>query len=94
MSEAILITDSELERARQDPACRQRLARKYLELLLGELKSLRALSPGNPRQIHEGIELAGKLTDLLQKLSDARTRVARLPVPGKQIILLPSPTTH
>lgn len=93
MSEAILITESELEQARQDPASRHRLTRKYLELLMDELKSLRALSAGNPRQIRDGIELAGKLTDLLQQLSAARSRVAHLPVPGKQLILLPSAST-
>jgi hypothetical protein len=30
----------------------------------------------NPRQIREGIELAGQLTDLLQQLSEARSRIA------------------
>ena len=91
MSEAILITDSELEQARRDPASRHRLTGKYLELLTGELKNLRALSAGNPRQIREGIELAGKLTDLLQQLSVARTRVGCLPA-GKPRLSLVSST--
>jgi hypothetical protein len=90
MSEAILITDSELEQARRDPACRHRLTGKYLELLTGELKSLRALSAGNPRQIREGIELADKLTDLLQQLSVARTRVASLPAGKPRLKLISS----
>jgi hypothetical protein len=89
MSGTVLITEGELEQARQDPACRQRLAGKYLELLLGELNKLRALPADNPRQIREGIELAGQLTDLLQQLSEARSRLAGAPLFGAQISRLP-----
>jgi hypothetical protein len=74
--ETILVTDTELDLARQDPASRQRLVGKHLELLLGELKRLRALSDdeAHARQIREGLELAGRLTDLLQVLSRERPR--------------------
>jgi hypothetical protein len=85
MSEAVLITEGELEQARQDPACRQRLAGKYLELLLGELNKLRAMRADNPRQFREGIELAGQLTDLLQQLSEARSRIAVSALPRTEI---------
>lgn len=92
MSEAVLITEGELEQARQDPACRQRLIGKHLELLLGELNKLRAMRADNPRQIREGIELAGQLTDLLRQLSEARSRVAGASVFGTQILRIPQGT--
>jgi hypothetical protein len=39
----------------------------------------------NPRQIREGIELAGQLTDLLQQLSEARSRIAVAALPRTDI---------
>ena len=94
MSGTVLITEGELEQARQDPGCRQRLAGKYLELLLGELKKLRAMSADDPRQIREGIELAGQLTDLLQQLSEARSRVACASLSRSKIaVMIPGTST-
>ncbi len=79
MAEPIILSDAELDRARQDPTCRQRLMGQYLELLLGELKRLRASAMSDDeacaRQIREGLELAGRLTDLLAILSQERLRV-------------------
>jgi hypothetical protein len=71
MRESPLITDSDLARARQDAAFRQRLLAESLELLLGELGKLQraANSAGRADQVREGVELAIKLADLLRRIS-------------------------
>jgi hypothetical protein len=78
MSQPALVTDADLADARQDLASRQRLVSKYLELLLGELNKLRSMSadPIRARQIREGVELAVKLADLLQAMSQERPATA------------------
>jgi hypothetical protein len=70
MSEIALVSDADLGRARKDPAFRHQLVATNLELLLGKLNKLRSEEPdpARARQIREGVELAVKLADLLQKV--------------------------
>ena len=70
MSGSALITDDDLARARQDPAFRHQLVADSLELLLRELNRLRSSKSdaARARQIREGVELAVRLADLLQRL--------------------------
>jgi hypothetical protein len=70
MSGIALVTDADLVRARQDPAFRHQLVADSLELLLRELNKLRSSSSDatRARQIREGVELAVRLADLLQRI--------------------------
>jgi hypothetical protein len=72
MSELGVVSDADLARARQDPAFRHRLAADHLALLLSELNKLRSSAPDamRARQIGEGVELALRLADLLQKIAN------------------------
>jgi hypothetical protein len=74
-----IVTDDELARARQDPEFRHQLVADSLELLLRELNKLRA-SAGDAvraRQIREGVDLAVRLADLLQRIAaDGAPRAA------------------
>ncbi len=74
MRETALVSDDDLARARRDPAFRQQLVADNLELLLGQLNKLRALGadPARARQIREGVNLAVKLADLLQRIANDR----------------------
>jgi hypothetical protein len=68
MSGMALVTDADLAR-RQDPAFRHQLVADSLEVLLRELNKLRS-SAGDAtraRQIREGVDLAVRLADLLQR---------------------------
>ncbi len=65
-----LVTEEDLARARSDAVFRQHLMADNLERLLEALKRLRnAGDPGpeSARQIREGVDLAVKLADRLQK---------------------------
>jgi hypothetical protein len=66
-----VVTDAELEQARRDPAFRRQLIASSLEQLLGALARVRASEshsdPEPARQIREGVQLAMRLTDLLQR---------------------------
>jgi hypothetical protein len=66
-----IVTDADLTRARQDPAFRHQLVAESLELLLRELNRLRRSTSDatRARQIREGVELAVRLADLLQRIS-------------------------
>jgi hypothetical protein len=70
----IVVTDKELERARQDAAFRQQLIAQNLDFLLVTLNKLRKANsssdPAGATQIREAVQLAVKLADLLHKLSD------------------------
>jgi hypothetical protein len=68
--EISLVTDADLARARQDPAFRHQLVADSLEVLLCELNKLRgsANDATSARQIREGVELAVRLADLLQRI--------------------------
>jgi hypothetical protein len=71
MLDSLLITDSDLARARQDTHFRRQLLTESLELLLAELGRLqRAANNGaRPEQVREGVELAVKLADLLRRIA-------------------------
>jgi N-glycosylase/DNA lyase len=70
MSAIALVTDADLARARQDPEFRHQLVADSLELLLRELNKMRSSSSNavRTRQIREGVELAVRLADLLQRI--------------------------
>ena len=75
MRDIVLVSDVDLARARQDPTFRHKLVADSLELLLTELNKLRGMSvdAARARQIREGVELAVKLAELLQRLATARS---------------------
>lgn len=70
MVEFTAVTDEELKRARQDPALRRKLLSNNLEVLMSKLNSLRASTRGldqnSARQIREGVDMAVKLSEMLQ----------------------------
>jgi len=71
MSDAALVTDADLARARLDPAFRHRLVAESLDLLLSELRRMRTRPPADSasvRQLREGADLAVKLAELLQRV--------------------------
>jgi hypothetical protein len=76
MRNTALVTDADLARAREGPVFRQQLVADYLELLVGQLNKLRALGADSARagQIREGVDLAVRLSDLLQRLANDRPR--------------------
>ena len=79
MSDVALVTDDDLARAKLDPAYRHQLVADSLEMLLSELNRLRA-RPGvdkNASQIREGVDLAVKLAELLQRVDLVRAHAAR-----------------
>jgi hypothetical protein len=66
------VTDADLARARSDPAFRQRLLSQNLDALLAGLRKVRSKAPPPPesaraKQIREGVELAVRLAELIQK---------------------------
>ena len=65
-----LVSDDDLARARIDPEFRHRLVADNLELLLTELNRLRSGRTDSKRakQIREGVDLAVKLAELLQRI--------------------------
>ena len=65
-----LVTEDDLARARRDPAFRQQLLAQNLDLLLEALNKARRNNGPNPKtagQIREGVDLAVKLADRLQR---------------------------
>ena len=64
------VTDTELARARTDPAFRQKLLEQSLETLLAGLQKLRqTAAPKNnaaAAQMREAVELAVRLAELIQ----------------------------
>ena len=72
MSDLGVVTDADLARARQDPVFRHQLVADHLDLLLSELNKLRSSAPDatRARQIREGVDLAVRLADLLQKIAN------------------------
>ncbi len=63
------VSDSDLERARSDPAFRQKLLEQSLDALLAGMKRLRGTGPAiGPKagQLREGVELAVRLAEILQ----------------------------
>jgi len=78
MSTFPAVTDNDLARARSDPAFRQQLLTRSLELLLARMQKLRGTAPSAARsdnkQLREGVELAVRLAELIQ---DADGRIGR-----------------
>jgi hypothetical protein len=65
-----LVSEDDLARARSDPAFRQQLLAYNLERLLTALNTMRRArreSPETARQMREGVDLAVKLADRLQR---------------------------
>ncbi|HVV61214.1 MAG TPA: hypothetical protein VHD14_05595 [Pseudolabrys sp.] len=65
-----LVTEDDLARARQDPAFRQKFLADHLDRLLEALNRARKKTSSDPKhalQIREGVDLAVKLADRLQK---------------------------
>ena len=72
MSKVVLVTDDDLARARQDPAFRHHMIAGSLNILLNEIKKLRAVHPddaGEGLEIREGVKLAVALAELLQRIA-------------------------
>ena len=70
-----LVTDDDLARARSDPAFRQLFLAQNLDLLLEALNKARRSHSPNPKtasQIREGVDLAVKLADRLQREGPAQ----------------------
>jgi hypothetical protein len=77
MREIALVTDGDLARARQDSDFRHRLVADNLEMLLNQLNRLRSRTGTDPkraRHIREGVDLAVKLADLLQRIEHRNGR--------------------
>jgi hypothetical protein len=70
-----LITEEEFARAKDDAQFRQRMMVEKLDLLLAEIARMRLdkPEPNSPtaKQIKEGVDLAVKLADILQKKAQA-----------------------
>lgn len=68
------VTDADLARARSDPAFRQKLLTESLEALLAKMQKLRKSAPlpvsggGGESQLRQGVELAVRLAELIQKV--------------------------
>jgi hypothetical protein len=66
------VTDDDLNRARSDPAFRQKLLTESLETLLAKIQKLRkaagSSAPAGTPQLREGVELAVRLAELIQKV--------------------------
>ncbi|KQZ01288.1 hypothetical protein ASD45_10815 [Pseudolabrys sp. Root1462] len=66
-----LVTEDDIERARNDPGFRQELLAKNLEQLLAALNTMRRNNgdrdPLGAKQIREGVDLAVQLAGRLQK---------------------------
>ncbi|MBI3704257.1 MAG: hypothetical protein HY244_10555 [Rhizobiales bacterium] len=75
-----LVNEDDLERARRDPEFRQQLLADNLERLLQALNDMRKV-PDNKsrdaaRQIREGVDLAVKLAERLQRDNQGGPRAA------------------
>jgi hypothetical protein len=63
------VTDSDLARARQDPAFRQKLLTQNLDILLSSLQKHRhgpVTAGASAQQMREGVTLAVRLAELIQ----------------------------
>jgi hypothetical protein len=66
-----LVSEEELARARSDPVYRQKLMASSLDRLIEALNRMRRVNNATPelaRQIREGVDLAVRLAERLQKL--------------------------
>jgi hypothetical protein len=65
-----LVSEDDLARARRDPAFRQQMLAENLDRLLEALNQMRrahSTSAESARQLREGVDLAVKLADRLQR---------------------------
>jgi hypothetical protein len=78
MGKVSLVTDDDLARARLDPGFRHQLVAQNLEMLLNQIKRLRARRPeaAECREIREGVRLAVQLAELLQRIAAAHPDVS------------------
>jgi hypothetical protein len=79
MRDIALVSDGDLARARVDSEFRHRLVADNLELLLDQLNRLRSRTDPDPKrasQIREGVDLAVKLAELLQRIEHKTGRKA------------------
>ena len=79
MSKVRLVTDDDLSRARQDPAFRYQLVVDNLRLLLDEIHNMRAERSDSVdcEEIREGVKLAVKLSELLQRIANKGSESTR-----------------
>jgi hypothetical protein len=73
------VTEADLARARSDPAFRQKLLSQNLDALLKGLRKARSAvtsagGGGGATQIREGVDLAVRLAELIQKPKDSSQR--------------------
>jgi hypothetical protein len=70
------VSDDDLARARSDPAFRQKLLTESLETLLAKIQKLRKSGQPSPSdlQLREGVELAVRLAELIQKVDGHPSR--------------------
>jgi hypothetical protein len=66
------VTDTELARARSDPAFRQKLLQRTLDALLSRLRKERQprRATASDEQVREGVALAVRLAELIQSAHD------------------------
>ena len=79
MRDIALVTDGDLARARTDAAFRHRLVADSLEMLLDQLNRLRSRKdpyPRRARHIREGVDLAVKLAELMQRIEHRTSKKA------------------
>ncbi len=80
------VSDDDLARARSDPAFRQKLLTESLETLLAKMQKLRrsAQSAPSDAQLREGVELAVRLAELIQKVDGAASAADSRSKPAAQ----------
>ena len=78
MTDILLASEADIARARTDPAFRHQLLAESLDLLLAHLNKLRnARETGlHTAQIREGVQMAVRVADLLQKIANEQAQSA------------------
>ncbi|HKA79043.1 MAG TPA: hypothetical protein VKD43_03380 [Xanthobacteraceae bacterium] len=79
MSKVHLVTDDDLARARRDPGFHYQLVVDNLRLLLDEIHHMRTARNDavDCAEIREGVKLAVKLSELLQRIAHKRSEDPR-----------------
>jgi hypothetical protein len=74
------ITESEIERSREDPRFKQVLLARSLEQLLSSMHRMqhaaRRLQPAEERHLREGALMAVQLADMIRAIDDRLLRMA------------------
>jgi hypothetical protein len=80
------VTDDDLARARRDPAFRQQLLAKNLNVLIDELnrrkQATRRTTAATARELREGAELAVRLADIIAELDRCAQTAAETRAPA------------